>query len=344
MAALPSPPINNKHSRRAGRLRPALLIPAAAWLLAAWLRADARPAFRLEEVLSVGGPQSDLLSMWVGAAVDSEGFIYLTDALEGTLKKFDSNGRPVKKAAWPRPPNDAFRVRRYPLDLWDRAIFVVVPSPFQSSIRMFDANLEPKGSIVLDEAADDLQALPGGLLAYSSVSLSKGGAGRVKIIDLAGRPRRTIACGQRDDPPALSALDFRFGADGSLYVVFNYLDRIAKFDGRGRLLWARGLLGVTRVKTKKILFADLPETPTFKDIALDGRGRLFVLGGGYSAHRSRDVYILDSEGRLLGSLILPQPSHCLVIDGRGFLYAREDEGMTIKKFRVIVQGENDARL
>ncbi len=281
--------------------------------------------------------------MWVGAAVDQEGFLYVTDALESALKKFDPSGRLVKSTTWAQPGGGGFGMRRYPLDISNRNVYVVVSSPFQSSVKVYDSDLNLKTSFDLPDPADDLQALPDGRLAYSSVSMVKDRAGCVRIIDRSGLRHKTISCRQEDDPATLSMIDFRFADDGSLFVVFNYLDRILKLDRKGRLVWAKGLLGVSKVKTKKILFKTVPVTPTFKDVALDGAGRLFVLGGGYSRNRSRDVYVLDSDGRLLDTLTLPQPSHCLVVDRFGFLYARADQGMTLKKYKIIGFEDDDAR-
>ncbi|MBN2198641.1 MAG: hypothetical protein JW747_02215 [Candidatus Aminicenantes bacterium] len=327
-------------------MRPALFAAAAVCVLglfAAKTAAEPKKTIRLEEVLSVGGRESDLLSMWVGVAADGTGCLYVTDALEASLKKFGPDGCLMKTAAWMLSGKGAFGVRRYPVDVSGGSVFVVVSDPFRSSIKEFDAGLNFKASIPLPCPADDLQAFPDGRLAYSTVSLRKEDAGTIRVIDRSGRLKRIFSCRRRDDPPAMSPIDFRFGADGSLYVVFNYLDRLLKLDARGRLLWAKSLLGVSEIRTKKILFHTVPETPTFKDIAVDGQGRLFVLGGGYSRHRSRDVYVLDSDGRLLDTLILPQPSHCLMIDGRGCLYARADQGMTLKKYRIMGPESDDER-
>jgi len=345
MAASSPTPFLIRTTRRTGRARPVLLIPAAVLALAACLPAESGEKFRLEEILSVGGPKSDLLSMWVGVAADRAGFLYVTDALEASLKKFDPDGRLMKSANWTGIGNGAggYGVRRYPVDVSNGRVYVVVSEPFRSSIKEFDTNLNLKASIPLPGPADDLQALPDGRLAYSGVSITEDNAGTVRVIDRSGRLDRFFSCRQKDDPSLLSLIDFRFGADGSLFVVFNYLDRILRFDGHGRLLWAKSLLGVSKVRTKKILFHTVPETPTFKDLALDGQGRLFVLGGGFSTHRSRDIYVLDSEGRLLDTLTLPQPSHCLMIDQRGHLYARADQGMTLKKYKIIGPGPADAR-
>lgn len=343
MAASSPTPFLIRTARRTGPPRPVLLIPAAVLALAACLQAESGGKFRLEEILSVGGPKSDLLSMWVGVAADGAGFLYVTDALEASLKKFHPDGRLMKSAHWTGSGDGSFCVRRYPVDVSNGRVYVVVSEPFRSSIKEFDINLNLKASIPLPGPADDLQALPDGRLAYSGVSMTADNAGAVRVIDRSGRLDRFFPCRQEDDPLFLSLIDFRFGDDGSLFVVFNYLDRILRFDSHGRLLWAKSLLGVSKVRTKKILFHTVPETPTFKDLALDGQGRLFVLGGGYSKHRSRDIYVLDSDGHLLDTLTLPQPSHCLMIDRRGNLYARGDQGLTLKKYRVIGPGSADAR-
>jgi hypothetical protein len=281
--------------------------------------------------------------MWVGVAADGRGCLYVTDALEASIKRFDAAGKLLGRADWARSGGSGFGVRRYPVDVLDGNVYVAVPDPFRSSVKVFDAGLNLRGSVGLPDPADDLQALPGGRLAYSCVSLSADRAGTVRVVDLSGRLRASFSCRGENDAPALSMIDFRIDGCGELYAAFNYLDKVLKLDRRGRLLWARSLLGVVNVKTRKILFRTVPETPTFKDMALDAKGRLFILGGGYSKNRSRDVYVLDSDGRLLGTLTLPHPSHCVVVDRSGFLYARADQGMTLKKYRILEPVVPDAR-
>ncbi|MGB6866412.1 MAG: 6-bladed beta-propeller, partial [Candidatus Aminicenantaceae bacterium] len=52
----------------------------------------------LEEVLSVGSLDDDTLFQWVGVTVDSYGQIYVTDAMDYSLKKFDADGKLLQKA------------------------------------------------------------------------------------------------------------------------------------------------------------------------------------------------------------------------------------------------------
>ena len=52
----------------------------------------------LEEVLSIGELDDDTLFQWAGVAVGSRGNIYVTDAMDYSLKKFDPQGNFIKKA------------------------------------------------------------------------------------------------------------------------------------------------------------------------------------------------------------------------------------------------------
>ena len=48
----------------------------------------------------------------------------------------------------------------------------------------------------------------------------------------------------------------------------------------------------------------------------------------------RDVFVLGPEGAVLGSFVLPEPSHSVYFDHRDFLYVSADGGVTMKKYRV----------
>ena len=78
----------------------------------------------------------------------------------------------------------------------------------------------------------------------------------------------------------------------------------------------------------------VPQEIIFKDVVLDKKGNLFVLGGDFSENNSRDVYVISSEGKHLTTFTLPEASHCLYLDGDNFLYSRGGEGITLKKYRI----------
>ncbi|HDZ25596.1 MAG TPA: 6-bladed beta-propeller, partial [Candidatus Aminicenantes bacterium] len=51
----------------------------------------------LEEVLSIGSLEDDALFQWVGVISDSDSYIYVTDNMDYSLKKFDDQGNLIKK-------------------------------------------------------------------------------------------------------------------------------------------------------------------------------------------------------------------------------------------------------
>ena len=117
--------------------------------------------------------------------------------------------------------------------------------------------------------------------------------------------------------------------------IYNYQDKIEKFDRKGKKLWSRKLLGVKKVKKEEIASFVLPSKLIYKDIVLDDSENIFILGGSFSRNPSRDVYVLNPEGQLLTTLTLPDTSHCIHIDSQGYLYSRANEGVTLKKFKIM---------
>lgn len=106
-------------------------------------------------------------------------------------------------------------------------------------------------------------------------------------------------------------------------------------DKDGTILWDRSLLGVKKVKQKKLSEFTLPTEVVYKDIALDSKGRIYVLGGHFSKNQSRDVYVfLGESGMYLTTFTLPDTSHCIHLDGKDYLYSRANDGVTLKKYEL----------
>jgi len=324
----------NQETPRTRRRRLVLALLAVGLLLQGLaLKASEKPGWRLEEVLSIGGLQSDLLSMWVGLAVDGEGYIYLTDNVQCSLLKLDPKGNLVKKSGHRgQKPGEFTAPRR--VDVQDKIVYVVDAG--LAAVQVFDQELNFVRRIPLSYAVQDIQALPDGSLAVPGMILSRSEAGKVLVLDQAGRRLRSVTFRPAEKNTLLSMSKFVFAPSGEVFGALVWLDFIIKVNPQGKVEWQTSLLGIKQVKTKKTLFLSVPEAITYKDIALDPQGRPFVLGGHYSLHPQRDVYILSpGDGRRLATLTLPQASHCLYLDRQGFLYSRADNGMTLKKYKVI---------
>jgi outer membrane protein assembly factor BamB len=178
----------------------------------------------------------------------------------------------------------------------------------------------------------DLKVLSDDEIAVTTISMSK--TGRIFIFNSKGKIKRELLYSDKKSPLMMDNVNFDFDSQSNLYVVYNYQDKIEKFDPEGRKIWTKKLLNIKKVKREKVGQFTLPTQFVYKDITLDSSGNLFILGGGFSKNPSCDVYVLTPEGNHLTTLTLPDSSHCIYVDGNDFLYSRIHEGVTLRKFKI----------
>ena len=316
---------------------------AAGGLLLLWMTVEAKgvkdaPKSGLEEVLSLGGLSDDRLLMWVGLAVDPVGNMIVTDALDYSIKIFDSQGRLVRKVGRDGGGQAKFQALR-DVGLSKSAVYVTDQN--DPRIFVFSTQLKFQRALPLSRAISCLRVLPDDTLAAACLTLKKGERALIWLADGQGRTLQEIPYGTDLDNPACDRASFAFlGQD--LILAYNFKDRVERLDRKGRRLWSKSLFHLKDVPMRSLLGVKLPQKFIYKDVAVDSAGRSYILGGGLAEHPSRDVYVLSPEGQILATLTLPDKSHCLVIDGQDFLYSRADEGLTIKKFKVHLP--SDGRL
>jgi hypothetical protein len=265
----------------------------------------------------------------VGIVVDGEQNIYVTDALDYSLKKFDLTGRLLKKKGRKGQGPGEFLAPRY---LASSQGFIYVSDQFIPKIQVFDNDLNYLRSVPISIPVSDFSVLSSRKIAVASLSPMK--SGRVFLFNLEGKLDRELHYSDDKLPLMMDMVNFVLGSKGYLYIVFNYQDKIEKFDPGGKKLWSRKLLGIKRVKKEQVASFVLPSKLIYKDIVLDDSENIFILGGSYSRNPSRDVYVLNPEGQLLTVLTLPDTSHCIYIDSQDYLYSRANEGVTLKKFKI----------
>jgi hypothetical protein len=283
----------------------------------------------LEEVLSVGSLENDSLFQWVGVTVDLYGQIYVTDAMDYSLNKFDADGKLLQKAGHKGQGPGEFLAPRL-LVHSENHLFVTDQS--LPGIQVFDHNLEFIHHIPIKIPIGDIQALSDDRIAAVSLLLNQPGS--IHVYDNQGLILKQIQYTEGKKSSMKDWVEIDFDSESNLYVVYNFQDKIEKFDTNGERLWSQSLLNIKKVKTKKVGPWVVPEKIIFKDIVFDSDDRLYVLGGGHSQNPSRDVYVLDSDGELLTTFTLPESSHCLYIDSNDFLYSRANDGITLKKYRI----------
>ena len=289
------------------------------------------PAVRvgLEELAAIGGPESDALFLWTGISVDRDGNVYFSDALGCSLKKFGPDGALLKRAGrkgrgpgeFDKPVGLAVVGERvYAWDLYDR------------SVQVFDRDLDYRLTLPMPGSVDALAVLPGGEIAAcvrASLVLTK-----VVVFRPDGTPVREFDLTDPKDEMAPGSISLAVDPSGAAYYGYLFRNLVEKRSLDGERIWSREILGAGPGVSGNVQGIPLPAETCILSLARDGRGRLFVLGGSAAGRPGRDVFVLGPEGAVLGSFVLPEPSHSVYFDHRDFLYVSADGGVTMKKYRV----------
>jgi hypothetical protein len=287
----------------------------------------------LEEVLSIGRLDDDVLFMWAGVTTDLKGNIYVTDTMDYSVKKFNERGILVKKTGRKGQGPGEFLVVRL-IEYFEGLVYVTDQSI--SGIQVFDEDLNYKKHIPLSLPILDLKIISKEMIALSSPQIAN--PGRIIVIDSKGNSKVNLKYLNDMHNFWRNAVKFEIDSQGNLYLIFAFEDRIEKYDRNKKKLWSKNLLGKKKVRRKKLKAkfgpSELPMEVAYKDIALDNSENIIILGGHLSKNPSRDVYVLNKQGRQLTTFTLPETSHCIHIDHRNFLYARAGEGVTLKKYSM----------
>jgi len=291
--------------------------------------AEERLKISIQEILSIGALDDEAIFQWTGVAADGDGFIYVLDGLDYSLKKFDARGKLVKKAGRKGQGPGEFLAPRLLACSQD---FLYATDQTVLGISVFDKELQFKKRIPFSEPVTDLFVLSETTMAIAVMGIQ--GPGKIVVADGSGRVLTELAYQEKYTGPMMDSVSVALDGQGHFYLAYVFQDRIESWDRSGKRLWSKNLLGIKKVEMKKIADYLLPTEVCYKDVSLDDRGRLFVLAGKHAKNPSRDVYVLSPSGEWLSTLTLPDTTHCIYIDRQNFLYARANQGITLKKYRL----------
>jgi hypothetical protein len=288
-----------------------------------------RPMLSLRENLSVGGLDDETLFQWTGLTVDQDGNIYVLDAMDFSLKKFDPNGLLTAKTGRKGQGPGEFTAPRL-LDASDRYLYATDQGVM--GVMVFDHRLNYLRTIRTPSLVLHLKALPGGRIGVLSASME--GKSEILILDNAEVTVDTLDYMDRKGGLLQDSVSFAGYGKSGFVIAFLFQDRVERWADSGTRAWSKSLLGGTPVRTKKIEGYTVPAETCFNDVAVDSHGFIYVLAGSRARHPARDILVLNADGSPFQTITLPDSSHCVYIDRKDQLYARANEGITLKRYEI----------
>ena len=287
----------------------------------------------ISEVLSIGSEESEELYQWAGIATDDAGFIYVSDAMDYSIKKFDPNGTLLLRVGRKgRGPGEfmAPRLLRY----YGGRIYI--NDQFNPGLQVFAAKtLNYLNHIPFEKPIADFRLLSANQVAVSSVEFSPNDGCYIFVVDTLGTTKERLKFSKPDNSFMSNMVSFIFDKSNHAYFAFTWKDRIMKIKRADETkLWERSLFPNLSVEVQKVVEFEIPKHIVYKDIALDTLGNIFILGGYYSKNRSKDVYVLNKDGQHVATFALPEPSHTIHLDNHNNLYSRAGLGTILKKYAV----------
>lgn len=290
--------------------------------------------FRLIEVLSIGHSRDDLIFQWAGVTTDESENIYLTDLMDYSIKKFDKEGTLAAKAGEKGRGPGEFMAPTL-IDYYAGKIFVTERS--RPDIQIFAArDLQYCGRIPFPHPIVGLSVKSENEILISS--FIPGQSTAVFAVDSTGRELYMNRIGKEEQlsfsDSMLDMAEFAVSENQDIILAFEWQDLILRTDRKGKLIWREKLHSGQKADLVTIAGFNVPERTVYKGIALDSLGNIFVLAGQFTPNPGKDIYVLNSHGKLIGTATLPESSHMIFIDQNNHLFARAGMGTILKKYEI----------
>lgn len=291
---------------------------------------------RVKEKLVVGNrPEHWILNAQGVVRISNDAFV-VSDKLDYKLKKFDMNGKIIAEVGKRGRGPGGFRGPG-PLDSYKDIIAI---ADFASPrVQIFSSRLEYKSSFhapgpVFDLCFDEEGNLWLGVLAgRANQNLYK--------VDLSGKVVHTIRLRNTTDSEFDQLFSFSISQAGDIIVAYAYQNKIEIWDRNGNFKTEFQVPGIPlRPKKKTIsqgLFKkgiEVPEDDLFRSVAVDSKNNIFVLADHYTNNPGRDIYVLNSDGKLISLVTLPYRSYGIGIGPSDELYSIEQNRTLIRVYQL----------
>jgi hypothetical protein len=290
------------------------------------------PDWNVEEVLRIKPRAGAEFIMVAGIAVDRAGNIFVSDPMSYSLLKFNPEGKLLGKVGRRGDQPGEFHSPSMLIVSGDTIAVMQATNP---SIQFFTTSLVSIG----ERRPYDGQP----------ICLAADDRGRMTIAGMRALADRQVLCllssmtgtagSPLTIPPGKHREDFfqachlAIAPNGVTVVAFQFENRIVWLDKKGKVKRSLSLPSLRPLSVEEEA-NPIPDETAFKSVAVDPRGRVYILGGSLSSHPHRDVFLFDQGGRSLGVATLPFPSRLITVDRQGNVYGTSDESGALRKYRL----------
>ena len=288
-----------------------------------------------ELVRSAGVGEETVFLEIEGISGWGDGSCVVSDKLAGTIVLLDSTGR-LRKEAGTRGAAAGISGGPAPVDCHGDVIAV---ADFASTrVQTFSRALQHLGEFQSEGAVMDLRFAPDGTLWLCAQTRR---AKELLRYDIQGKLLRRVLpahlTGEAFSDVFLCAVDYR----GHVWLAYCVRNLIEVWDSSGVLLRTISVPGLpaeppTRTVRRGLLRAPLylPDGPLIRSIAVDPCGNLLVLGGDYTEHPGRDLYLVSPNRSDVQQLTLGRRACRIWLNSSGDLFAVDDSKSRIDTYRL----------
>ncbi len=288
----------------------------------------------LHEVCRITGNGRDTVTQVGEIASDSKGNIFITDEYQWAVKKYTASGKLLRRYGKRGKDPGSFQAGPFLVNCAHDTLAVVeTGSP---RVLIFTRDFRPVREVQLPGAILDVTLGPKGQLYAATVQPPSRFERTLALYTMQGTLSAAIPLADARKDPILDMTTIAVDGRNYLVVAYRFVNDVMVFDDRHRLAFRFAVPGLPRTSAQGLEAGNFTAMPDdlIRDIALDGRGHVFILGGIASTHPNRDLYVIDYTGQLQAAIVLPQKCGALHLDQKGNLYLRENQRTVVKKYRI----------
>lgn len=296
-------------------------------------------SIKLKKILEIDGAGDKyLIAKLSSADIDGIGNIYIIDAKQNSILKFNKNGEFLKKGGRKGEGPGEFIGTPYHIKCSEGNVYVGLRNNRFSGIFVFNANLKYLNQINYNKRVSSLNAFDKHL--YIPNLLDK----KAFTFDILGESGNYIYDKNFDSLkfPIIYVNKKEISVDkkGNMYILSNLEDKIEKWNKEYVKIWSKFLFSGQKIKyTEGPDGYSLPLKSFWNNkIAMDNSENIYILSGNIARHSKRDVYVISKTGKLLTIFTLPIKTHRVFrIDKNNNLYVDDlyNEETALIKYKIL---------